>query len=134
MKGLTMTKLRVILGVIAFSQFALGILCIFAANFFFTSIGLSAPPPNNNFMIGMLGARFLAYGFGLVVLARQNEPSRFWMWNMVGIQVIDLLLGLFYTVNGTLGLSTSAFPMFNAAAFAILLALFIPRTQNGAPA
>ena len=125
-----MTRLRMVLWIVAFSQLVLGLLCVFAPSFFFTKIGLAPPPPDNGYMIGQLGARFLAYGIGLAVLARQEKPQTFWIWNMVAIQIADFLLGLYYTASGTLGLGVSAFPMFNAAAFAILLASFTPRHTN----
>lgn len=119
-----MTRLRLVLWLVAISQLVLGTLTLFVPAQFFELIGLSTPPLDNRYMIGMLGARFLAFGVGLAVLARQDRPAVFWIWTMVGIQMLDLTLGLFYTATGGVALSSSAFPMFNAALFALLLSVF----------
>lgn len=120
-----MNRLRIVLWVVAVSQLVLGALTLFVPSHFFDLIGLSTPPTDNQYMIAMLGARFLAYGFGLIVLARSTDINPFWIWNMVAIQLIDLAAGVYYTANGTLALSVSAFPMFNAALFAVLLTVFV---------
>ena len=117
-------RLRILLAVIAASQFALGGLTLFAPTSFFGWMGLTAPPADNRYILGMLGARFLAYGIGMAALARAADPSLFWIRNMAFIQAVDLTVGLFYTANGTIGLAVSAFPMFNAAAFGLLLTLW----------
>jgi hypothetical protein len=75
----------------------------------------------------MLAARFLAYGVGMFYIARLADKQRFWINNMVLIQTVDLAVGIFYTASGTVALSLSAFPMFNAALFIILLLLWRPR-------
>lgn len=119
-----MNRLRIVLWVVAISQLALGALTLFVPAYFFDLIGLSTPPADNQYMLAMLGVRFLAYGVGLIVLARSANIELFWVWNMVAIQLIDLAAGAYYTANGTLTLSVSAFPMFNAALFAVLLTVF----------
>lgn len=125
-----MKPLKIVLWIIALSQFMLGLLCLVAPAYFFSAMGLAIPPLDNRYMIAMLGARFVAYGFGMLHLASQREPSRFWLGNMVLIQVVDLAAGLFYTAEGSVGLATSAFPMFNAALFILLLAAFMPKRQQ----
>ncbi|MDP1729646.1 MAG: hypothetical protein Q8L54_00405 [Devosia sp.] len=125
-----MTRLRIVLWIVAVSQLILGGLTLFAPAFFFELIGLATPPDDNRYIIGMLGARFLAYGIGFVVLARRTRPDLFWVWNMVAIQSVDLALGAFYTARGTLELATSAFPMVNATLFAVLLAAFAWPMRN----
>ncbi|WP_339915416.1 hypothetical protein [uncultured Brevundimonas sp.] len=119
-----MNRLRIVLWMVAISQLVLGVLTLFVPAQFFDLIGLSTPPADNQYMLAMLGARFLAYGFGLIVLARSTEIKSFWIWNMVAVQLIDLAAGIYYTANDTLTLSVSAFPMFNAALFAALLTVF----------
>lgn len=119
-----MRKLTVLLWIIAISQLVLGGLTLLAPAFFFTWMGLTSPPADNNYMLGMLAARFFAYGFGMIWLARSAQPSLFWIRNMVFIQAIDFFVGAVYLANGTIGLQVAGFPMFNAAVFGTLLYLW----------
>ena len=86
---------------------------------------------------GMVGnwVRHVAYGIGMAMLARQAEPPRFWMGNMLLIQVIDFTVGATYLSRGIVDLSVLAFPMTNAALFSVGLAFILlsPR-HNGLPA
>jgi hypothetical protein len=66
----------------------------------------------------------------MFAIARAPEKNIFWIKNMLFIQLIDLAVGLFYTISGTLALSVSAFPMFNAAAFATLLFFWMPKQTH----
>lgn len=119
-----MTRLRILLWIVAVSQLVLGALTLLAPGFFFAWMGLSVPPADNDYMIGMLAARFIAYGIGMIWLARAATPDPFWIRNMVLVQLIDFSVGLFYVANGTIGVGVAAFPMFNAAVFAALLWLW----------
>ncbi len=76
----------------------------------------------------MLAARFLAYGLGMFVIAHDPERHSFWIYNMVLIQVVDLSVGLFYTLTGVVSLNLSVYPMFNAVVIATLLWRWRPRT------
>ena len=125
-----MTKLKLLLGVIGVVQIVLGLLCLFAPAFLFQQMGLSTPPPDNRYMIGMLAARFLAYGGGMFVIARAPRRNRPWIDNMIFIQLVDLAVGLAYTASGTIGLGVSAFPMANATLFIALLLLLRPRGRD----
>ena len=90
-------------------------------------MGHSIPMSDINYPLGMLAARFLAYGIGMFVIARNPIEHRFWIKNMVFIQMIDLAVGIFYTANGTISLSLSGFPMFNAMLIAVLLWVWRPK-------
>lgn len=125
-----MTKQSILLWLIAISQFTLGALILLIPQQFFLVMGLSAPPIDNNYMLGMLGARFLAYGSGMVMLARQQSPSLFWIRNMAIVQLIDFAVGAFYFATGVIGISVVAFPMFNAALFATLLWVWFPNHKS----
>jgi hypothetical protein len=114
--------LKPLLWTIAASQFALAALTLLFPLAFFGWMGLTTPAPDNGYMIGMLGSRFLAYGIGMVMLARAQQPSRFWIANMALIQLVDLALALVYVALGIVPLSVAAFPMTNAALFAAGLA------------
>jgi hypothetical protein len=124
-----MTRLKVLLWIVALSQIVLGALTLIAPGPFFVWMGLTAPPANNNYMLGMLAARFLAYGIGMGMLARAERPERFWILNMMLVQIVDFGVGLFYVATGTIGTSVAAFPMFNAALFALLLWLWAPSDE-----
>ena len=80
--------------------------------------------------LGMLAARFLAYGLGMFVITNDPEKNLFWINNMILIQVVDLATGVFYTATGVVGLSLSGFPMFNAMLFIILLWLWRPKPSS----
>ncbi len=114
-------KLKVLLYLIGIVQLVLGVLYLFAPHLLLRAMGHSLPMADINYPLGMLAARFLAYGIGMFVIAASPFVHRFWIVNMALIQAIDLAVGVFYTANGTLPLSLSAFPMFNAAMFALLL-------------
>lgn len=116
-----MRRLSGLLWIVAISQLVLGALTLFAPATFFTWMGLTPPPTDNNYMLGMLAARFLAYGLGMIWLARSANPSLFWIRNMVVIQAIDFAVGAAYLAKGTIGLEVAVFPMFNAAVFGSLL-------------
>ena len=125
-----MQKLKVLLGLIGVVQLVLGLALLFAPAYFLQWMGLSVPPTDVNYMLGMLSARFLAYGVGMFLIARAPQQNIFWLNNMIVIQGIDLAVGLYYTLTGTLSLAVSAFPMFNATLFIILLLLWRPKTTG----
>lgn len=125
--------LKILLYVIALSQLVLAGFTLFLPLTFFGLMGLSVPAPDNGYMIGMLGARFLAYGLGMIMLARMPRPSRFWLANMALIQIIDFALGGAYLALGRIPLSVAGFPMTNAAIFALGLGLALwPRRKTAA--
>jgi hypothetical protein len=125
-----MNRLKTLLYVIAISQLVLGALTLLAPGPFFALMGLTVPPADNQYMLGMLAARFLAYGAGMIMLARAEKPNRFWILNMVMIQLIDLTCGIYYVATGVIGLDVAAFPMTNAVIFATLLWLWLPTSES----
>jgi hypothetical protein len=122
-----MAYLRVVLWLIAISQIVLGALTLFAPALFFSAMGLSAPPTDTFYIVGMLAARFLAFGIVLVVLAGRKHVDPLWLQSMIVIQFVDLAAGAYYTASGALPLTVSAFPMFNAILFSILLIVALRR-------
>ena len=121
-------KLRVLLRVIGVVQLVLGLLYLIIPMQFLALMGNSAPAADLAYPLGMLAARFLAYGAGMFFIARAPEKQLFWINNMIFIQVVDLMVGVFYTATGIVSLSHSAIPMFNATLFIILLTLWRPKT------
>ncbi len=122
-----MRKLQIILIIIGIVQVILGLFYLFAPLQFLAMMGHSVPPADTAYPLGMLAARFLAYGVGLFVIARAPAKHLFWINNMILIQLIDLAVGVYYTVSGVVGLQHSGFPMFNATLFILLLWLWRPK-------
>ena len=120
-------KLKVLLRVIGVVQLVLGVLYLFIPIRFLAMQGLSTPLADNAYPLGMLAARFLAYGVGMFFIANAPEKQLFWINNMILVQGLDLAVGIFYTATGIVSLSHSAFPMFNATLFIILLTLWRPK-------
>jgi hypothetical protein len=126
-----MKKLKVLLSVIGVVQVFLGLLYLFIPSRFLAMQGLSTPGADIAYPLGMLAARFLAYGIGMFFIARAPEKNLFWINNMILIQGIDMAAGIFYTATGVVALAHSGFPMFNATLFIILLALWRPKNTQG---
>ena len=120
-------KLKVVLRIIGGVQLILGALYLLIPTQFLALQGLSIPGTDNAYPLGMLAARFLAYGIGMFYIARDPEKNRFWINNMILIQAVDLLVGIFYTTIKVVSLANSVFPMFNATLFILLLLLWRPR-------
>lgn len=120
---------KTLLWLIAISQFVLALFTLFLPVTFFTLMGLTPPAADNGYMIGMLGARFLAYGIGMAMLARASHPDRFWIANMLLIQVVDFALGAVYAGRGITPIAVVAFPMVNAAIFSLGLMWVLRRDQ-----
>jgi len=123
-------KLKVLLRVIGIVQLVLGAFYLFLPLQFLSMQGLSAPGADNAYPLGMLAARFLAYGIGMLFIAKAPEKNSFWINNMILIQAIDLAVGIFYTATGIVSLPHSIFPMFNAMLFIVLLSLWRPKAAQ----
>ena len=65
-----------------------------------------------------------------IYIARDPVRHALWITAMIFIQLIDLAVGAFYTATGTVALSDSTFPMFNATWIATLLYLWRPRVDS----
>ena len=124
-------KLKVLLRLIGVVQLILGAFYLFLPLQFLSMQGLSTPGADNAYPLGMLAARFLAYGIGMLIIANAPEKNLFWINNMILIQALDLAVGIFYTATGIVGLSHSGFPMFNATLFIIFLTLWRPKAAAG---
>jgi len=103
-----------LLRLIAFIQMLLGMLYLLAPQWLLAQMGHSAAPPDLVYPLGMLAARFIAYGAGLWVASRDIPAHRLWIRLMALIQLIDLGAGVAATAMGAVPWSLSAFPMFNA--------------------
>ena len=121
-----MKKLNYLLKFVGAIQIMLGLAYLFAPAIFLHSMGHSIPQPDIYYPLGMLAARFIAYGIALLVIADAPAQNVLWINFMMLIQAIDLGVGIYYTAIGVLPLSLSAFPMFNAVWIILLLALWRP--------
>lgn len=119
----------VFLRVVGCVQLALGIAYLFMPSVVLQQMGHSAVSPDLYYPLGMLAARFIAYGVGFLIISRQAEKHALWVALMAAIQAIDLSVGVFYTATGVLSLQLSAFPMFNAVWIGATCAVWFHRQQ-----
>ena len=115
--------LATLMRLVGIVQLLLGVLYLAVPDWLLAAMGHSAIAADIRYPLGMLAARFLAYGAGLWGVARQPQAHRFWIGNMIVIQLIDLAVGLAYTIQGVLPLSLSGFPMANALWISLALAV-----------
>ncbi len=125
-----MKKLKVLLVVVGILQVALGVAYLLVPDALLRWMGHSAVAADIAYPLGMLSARFLVYGALLLAAARSPAENRPLIVGMIGVQTIDLAVGAYYTLSGTVGLSLSAFPMFNATAIAALLWMWLPARRQ----
>jgi len=125
-----MKNLKILLRLVGAIQIFLGLLYLFAPTFLLESIGHSIPEDDIFYPLGMLAARFLAFGIAFIYIARDPIQHRLWISFMILIQLIDLAVGVFYTATDAVALADSAFPMFNATWIAGLLYLWRPREES----
>lgn len=127
-----MKKLSYLLYLVGALQILLGLAYLLAPGLLLQAMGHSQPQADIYYPLGMLAARFIAYGIALLVISKTAAQHVLWINFMILIQVIDLGVGIFYTAAGILPLSLSAFPMFNAAWIILLLALWRPGNKIAA--
>ena len=122
-----MKKLGYLLRLVGAIQIILGLAYLLAPGMFLHTMGHSSPQPDIYYPLGMLAARFIAYGIAMFVIASAPARHVLWINIMILIQAIDLGVGIFYTGIGVVPISLSAFPMFNATWIILLLALWRPK-------
>ena len=122
-----MKKLTWLLRIVGTIQILLGAFYLAAPDYFLLSMGHSIPESDIHYPLAMLGARFIAYGIALIYISSEPMQNRLWIYFMVLIQAIDLAAGILYTVMGTVPLSLSGFPMFNATWIIALLIFWRPK-------
>ena len=121
-----MKKINVLLFVVGIVQLVLGLLYLLMPHTILHWMGHSAVADDIAYPLGMLSSRFMVYGTLLLLVSRSPEDNRMLILGMIWIQVIDLAVGVFYTMQGTVGIALSGFPMFNATVIALLLWLWMP--------
>jgi hypothetical protein len=119
-----MKKLTILLRVVGVIQIVLGLLYLFAPAFLLASMGHTVPQEDIFYPLGMLAARFIAYGIAFIYISSEPMKHKLWIQFMILIQAIDLSAGIFYTATGAVTLELSGFAMFNATWIMVLLYLF----------
>lgn len=129
-----MKKLQVVLRIVGVIQLVLGLLYLFMPLPLLGMLGHAGAQPDIAYPLGMLAARFLAYGVGMFYVAADPEKNLFWINNMILIQAVDLAVGVFYTATGVIAIQDSGFPIFNAIWIIVLLALWRPKASEATAA
>lgn len=119
----------VFLRVVGSVQLALGIAYLFMPSVVLHQMGHSTVAPDLYYPLGMLSARFIAYGVGFWIISQQAKEHALWVALMAVIQAIDLAVGMYYTATGVIPLQLSAFPMFNAVWIGATCAVWYQRQQ-----
>ena len=117
---------------IAVVQIVLGLAFLFAPQATAQSFGLPGAPGWTNWLFGMMAARFLGFGYGMVLAARDPAGSAHWIKAMVGIQAIDWLVTLYYLGLGAVSLAQVTTASFLPVVFVVLLLWCYPRSPRTA--
>lgn len=123
-------KIKVLLIIVGIVQLVLGLTYLLTPNSILHWMGHSAVAGDIAYPLGMLSSRFLVYGSLLLLATRSPSDNRTLILGMIWIQIIDLAVGVFYTMQGTVGIALSGFPMFNATIIALLLWLWMPTSKQ----
>lgn len=130
--SLHLRVLTLTLRFIAVVQFALGIGFLAAPEGMASVLGVSTAPGWVNWMFGMMAARFLGYGYGMFVAARQPTASLPWLRSMVAIQLIDWGVTVKYLVAGVVTQAQVTTASFLPLIFVALLVWAWPRQASKA--
>lgn len=124
------TTLKFTLRFIAIVQFVLGLSFLLAPEFTSHAMGLAAAPEWTNWLFGMMAARFLGFGYGMLLAAQNPWEGRHWIKAMIGIQAIDWVVTLVYLLRGAVTLMQVSTASFLPAIFIIVLWLNYPQTNG----
>ena len=129
-----MRSLRFTLRFIAIVQIFFGVLFTFAPATAGGLLGLEPAAPGwVNWFFVMMGARFLGYGVGMLVAARDPISHQSWINTMIGIQVIDWVATVGYLLAGELPLRSVASALILPVVFVGALAWWHPRRLASRP-
>ncbi len=114
-----------VLRFVAVVQWLLGIGFLLAPAGMATLLGLAPAPTWTAWLFAMMAARFLGFGYGMWLAARDPQRHVHWIGAMIVIQAIDWLATLYYLAVGavTLGQVTTA-AFFPVVFIVVLLANF----------
>lgn len=123
--------LRTTAAAIAIAQFGLGLGYLLAPAAFNGLLGLSAAPAWTAWPFAMLGARFLAFGFGMLLVVRDPLANRGWIQAMIAVQVLDWVGTVVNLMAGTVTLGQVATASFLPVVFVVGLVAGYPREADG---
>jgi hypothetical protein len=122
--------LRITLGIIAAFQLVLGLMFLFAPDFYASAVGLDPAPDWVPWMFGMFSARAIGFTVGLALAIADPFRHRAWIAIMIGVQAIDWLVTASLVVQGTLTIAQVSTAGFMPVLFIIALALTFPRRRS----
>lgn len=112
---------------IALVQFVLGLGFLIAPTDMSSLLGLAPAPGWTNWLFGMMAARFLGFGYGMLVAARQVAGNIAWLRAMIGIQLMDWTITMRYLLTGDVTLAQVTTASFLPLVFVALLWWAWPR-------
>jgi hypothetical protein len=123
--------MRVTLYVIGVFQFVLGILFLAVPGTAADLFGLQPPaPPWATWLFAMMAARFLGYGYGMFVAARDPRTHVAWIDTMIVIQAIDWIATIGRLVHGDLSFRQVSTASFMPVLFIAGMLWFHPRRRT----
>lgn len=123
------TILKVTAYAIAVSQFALGLAYLLVPARFNDLLGLDTAPDWTDWPLQLSGARFLAFGFGMLLVARRPLAHRSWILAMILVQALDWLATVANLARGTVTLAQVGTASFLPLLFIAGLAVGYPRSD-----
>src|SRR5438270_2724342 len=128
-----MRNLRIALIVIGVFQLFFGVVFLVAPGVAAGVLRLSpAAPPWVTWLFAMMAARFLAFGYGMFLAARDPDRHVAWIDAMVAIQAIDWIATLAVLATGTLSLTQVTTAAVAPPLFIVALLALHPRRRGPA--
>jgi hypothetical protein len=114
-------------------QLFFGVLFTFAPGSAGRLLGLEPTAPAwAQWLFVMMGARFLGYGVGMLLAARDPKANQSWLNTMIGIQVIDFVATAGFVAAGDLPLAHVASAIILPLVFVTGLLWWHPRRLRAA--
>ncbi|MWC29168.1 hypothetical protein [Paenibacillus sp. MMS18-CY102] len=110
-------------------QIVLGMGYLFAPQAFHASVGLENLPDWAGWPMAMSGARFLLFGFGMILVFRNPLGNRSWVQAMIGVQLIDWIATIYYVATGVVTLSQVTTAAYLPILFIVMLLATHPRVR-----
>jgi hypothetical protein len=92
--------------------------------------GLAYLPAWTGWPFGLLGARFLALGFGMMLVARNPTANRGWIQAMIFVQAVDWFVVVISLLRGVVTLAQVAVAPYLPIVFIVCLLIAYPRQST----
>lgn len=125
-----LTILKTTAYAIAAVQLALGLAYLLVPAQFDKLLGLSGAPDWTSWPLQMAGARFLAFGFGMLLVARRPLAHLSWIQAMILVQALDWLATVANLARGTVTLTQVGTASFLPLLFIVGLVAGYPRAHT----